>query len=580
LPVVTVSGQVNGSDAAAGLSGAIVSLSGYEPYVTSTSANGTFSIPAVYASQTYTITVTKSGYQDYTAEVVVGTTNQTIPTIVLSEIAYPPSNVYAEATDTMVVLTWDAPVVPSNVPAEHKDSMLRRESAVNLSNKDSGKLNVSVASQSYKDKLNIERSLIGYNVWRLPLESLENPNLWTSIQNNINAQTYIDPTWAQVASGQFKYAVSAVYTGGVLSEPAFSNTIAKNMMSAVTINIATADGQSPAGAVITLTNYDQDPEHVYTATATGAVTVIPNVWLGTYQLRIVKSGYTAYEESEVLINGSTYSHPLVTLQVSNIFFAEDFEGESFPPEGWTLINSDNDSYNWQMLDIEEAGYNSLQCAASASYMNNVGALTPDNYLITPALQLQTGAEYIMNYYISAQDPAYCAEHYAVLVSTSGTNTNDFMLLLEETLGSAAYEMRTINLSSYAGQTVYLAFRHFNVTDMYWIKLDQIEINRTLSENDHVPLVTATALKGNYPNPFNPTTTIAFDLKQDDQVMIDIFNVKGQKVRTLINDFMKKGQHSVQWNGKDDQGKMAGSGIYFYSMRSGKYTSTRKMILMK
>ncbi|HOD54399.1 MAG TPA: carboxypeptidase regulatory-like domain-containing protein, partial [Candidatus Cloacimonadota bacterium] len=581
LPVVTVNGQINGSDTGAGLAGAIVSLTGYEPYQTSTAANGSFSIPSVYASQTYSISVTKEGYQEYTAEVAVGITNHTIPTIVLSEIAYPASNVYAEASDTQVVLTWDAPVIPTNSPANNKNSELRRESSSSVLKNTPLKLGKSEINLSHKDQINLERSITGYNIWRAPLNALDDQNLWTSIQNNVNVLTYTDPSWAQVASGEFKYAVSAVYTGGVLSEPAFSNTIAKNMMALVTINLATADGQSPAGALITLINQDQDPEHVYTSTATSNVVTISNVWLGTYTLRIAKTGYVTYENNNVIIAGTEYNHPLVTLEVSNVFFTEDFEGATFPPQGWTSIDADQDSYNWQMWDIEGAGYNSLQCAASASYLNNVGALTPDNYLITPAISLQAnGSEYTLNYWVSAQDPAYAAEHYSILVSNTGTNIADFTSIYSETLTSASYEQRSVNLNNYIGQTIYIAFRHHDVTDMYWMKIDQVEINRTLSQGNQTPEIKQTVLKGNYPNPFNPVTNISFDLVSDELVKVDIFNAKGQKVKTLLNEQMKKGSHTIQWNGTDDLGKNVGSGIYFYNMRSGKYTSTRKMILMK
>ena len=89
------------------------------------------------------------------------------------------------------------------------------------------------------------------------------------------------------------------------------------------------------------------------------------------------------------------------------------------------------------------------------------------------------------------------------------------------------------------------------------------------------------LIGNYPNPFNPTTTISFSVTQTfSLVNLEIFNLKGQKVKQLINDQLSEGQHSVVWNGTDDSGKSVSSGIYFYKMRTGNYTSTKKMILMK
>ncbi len=98
----------------------------------------------------------------------------------------------------------------------------------------------------------------------------------------------------------------------------------------------------------------------------------------------------------------------------------------------------------------------------------------------------------------------------------------------------------------------------------------------------IPLVTK--LQGNFPNPFNPATSIKYALHEDAKICIEIFNIKGQKVKTLIDEQQSAGYHSVMWNGKDNSGKTAASGLYFYKMasegNSGDYTSIKKMILLK
>lgn len=98
--------------------------------------------------------------------------------------------------------------------------------------------------------------------------------------------------------------------------------------------------------------------------------------------------------------------------------------------------------------------------------------------------------------------------------------------------------------------------------------------------DQVAELAVTTLYGAFPNPFNPTTTLSFNLKEQGEVSIDVFNQKGQKVRTLLNQNMPAGKHQVVWTGTDDSGRSVASGLYFYRMKSGKYSSTRKMILMK
>jgi len=100
--------------------------------------------------------------------------------------------------------------------------------------------------------------------------------------------------------------------------------------------------------------------------------------------------------------------------------------------------------------------------------------------------------------------------------------------------------------------------------------------------DLLPAVTE--LIGNYPNPFNPSTNIKFSLKADSKVSLNIYNIRGQKVKTLINDNMQAGWHSIVWNGRDDNGKSVSSGVYFNSFgtadQTGDYTSVKKIILLK
>ena len=95
------------------------------------------------------------------------------------------------------------------------------------------------------------------------------------------------------------------------------------------------------------------------------------------------------------------------------------------------------------------------------------------------------------------------------------------------------------------------------------------------------------LSQNFPNPFNPSgagrspeTTIEYSIKEDSNVLIEIFNTKGQKVKTLIDDFRDAGYHTVIWNGKDNQNKPVSSGLYFYRLKSNSFSQIRKMLLLK
>ena len=101
------------------------------------------------------------------------------------------------------------------------------------------------------------------------------------------------------------------------------------------------------------------------------------------------------------------------------------------------------------------------------------------------------------------------------------------------------------------------------------------------EDDNLYFPTAYSLSQNYPNPFNPTTTISFSVTQTSQfVNLEIYNIKGQKVKTLVSENLEQGQHSIVWYGKDENGKEVGSGIYLYKLQSESFSKTRKMILLK
>ena len=99
------------------------------------------------------------------------------------------------------------------------------------------------------------------------------------------------------------------------------------------------------------------------------------------------------------------------------------------------------------------------------------------------------------------------------------------------------------------------------------------------ENNSKPLTTY-SLGENYPNPFNPTTTISYQVSRQRDVRIEIYNILGQKVRTLLNDRKEPGAYEAIWNGRNDSGAQVGSGVYLYRMVAGDFVQMRKMVLMK
>ncbi len=89
-----------------------------------------------------------------------------------------------------------------------------------------------------------------------------------------------------------------------------------------------------------------------------------------------------------------------------------------------------------------------------------------------------------------------------------------------------------------------------------------------------------ALRYSSPNPFNPVTTIAYDVPHESPVTIEVYNVAGKRVRTLVHETKEPGWYTVPWDGTSESGEAVASGVYFCKMRAGGFTEIRKMTLLK
>ncbi|MCD6176767.1 MAG: PQQ-binding-like beta-propeller repeat protein [Candidatus Cloacimonetes bacterium] len=163
----------------------------------------------------------------------------------------------------------------------------------------------------------------------------------------------------------------------------------------------------------------------------------------------------------------------------------------------------------------------------------------------------------------------------VQITTGGYSTNpDTSGLYTIELPPGIYDI-TADLEGYQSQTVE------NVTVDSGQATGEINFDlNALSGNDQ-NLELIDIVLSNYPNPFNPETSINFFISENSgNIELTVYNLKGQKIKQLINDQLPVGQHSVIWNGTDENGKNVSSGVYLYKMETGNYSETKKMILMK
>jgi hypothetical protein len=110
------------------------------------------------------------------------------------------------------------------------------------------------------------------------------------------------------------------------------------------------------------------------------------------------------------------------------------------------------------------------------------------------------------------------------------------------------------------------------------RTDRSTARTSIAEDQSLP--TAFALAQNYPNPFNPSTAIGYQISQNGFTELTIYNLTGQVVRNLVREEKIEGAYEMIWDGRDNEGILVGSGVYFYRLRVGKQVLTRRMLLLK
>ncbi|MBN2829322.1 MAG: choice-of-anchor D domain-containing protein, partial [Candidatus Cloacimonetes bacterium] len=361
---------------------------------------------------------------------------------------------------------------------------------------------------------------------------------------------------------------------------------------------------APIAPVRSLAGYNvfRDDVILNTATVTSTMYIDYDAVVGqTYEYK-VSTVYTAPPGESAPCDSINFTH----IEVDAPIISESFEGydnfvTSFYP--WTCYDEDGETTYGFNNGIDFPGENS----AMAYIIFNPSATTPplmfasaysgdkyaacfaadsgtnDDWLITPHLQLGENATQL-SFWARSYTTQYGPELLSVSVSTTGNDPVNFTQIggTEPIAVPLAWSYYEFDLSDYADQLIYVGF-NCTSAQTFFLLLDEIIISSdggAVGNEEQLVIPGATQLYTNYPNPFNPETTISFDLKQNERVKIDIYNIKGQKVKTLINDDYNAGNHKVIWNGKDNDNHNVSSGIYFFKMEAGTYTKTKKMILMK
>ena len=253
--------------------------------------------------------------------------------------------------------------------------------------------------------------------------------------------------------------------------------------------------------------------------------------------------------------------------------------ESFPLQGWQVFENDADGIGWQTL----AG-TSADCGDSPHNGSNavwhddedlVNEGHQDDWLVTPQLTIPANATaavltfwerncYVLNYY----------EYHGLLYSTNGTDWTEVSQFDDVLIN---WDQVTVDLTTLAGSNVWFAWRYQGIYATEWF-LDDVVLTVTVPEavGDQVALPESMTLLNPYPNPFNSTAQIPFELSASARVELSVYNLLGQKVATLVNpQEYTAGRHQVAWDASG-----VTSGLYFVKLTSGEQVQTKKLLLVK
>ncbi len=306
------------------------------------------------------------------------------------------------------------------------------------------------------------------------------------------------------------------------------------------------------------------------------------------------------EEADfVLLDKFSYAYDMVTDVYTNSFISTMMSDIIYSSDGTCFTQGDHDYRNYYHVISHTDGDSLIESEDGNEHFNTLD---------------YPNGEYILK--VTARDGAWneqSAEQIIFISNPNPVNHNPFIYLpgtnydlpADSTVTVDLYQavfdetpdqLLTYEIVDHNGAFVWelsngilaVSFNGTLLLDSLTITVSDPELlsssvvlyfNNTIANNDVSVSGCATKIV-NYPNPFNPSTTISFDLEKDSPVVLEIFNIKGQKVNNLIQEQMLQGHHEMTWNGQNSKGKLVGSGIYWARLKAGEKTYYRKMLMLK
>jgi FlgD Ig-like domain/Cleaved Adhesin Domain len=291
---------------------------------------------------------------------------------------------------------------------------------------------------------------------------------------------------------------------------------------------------------------------------------------------------------------------LVPFRPAGIVRWEETFNSSTQPANWRVIDHDSSGSSWtyrQLIVFTSGDSVRPEIDSSfwfASFLGADSAGHIDEYLTSPRIPLVVGPYDSLHFYAGAVDQGY-NDSLRVFVSTTDSALSSFTTQIAyfkvdgviDSTGSI-WHRYSMSLAQFMGDSIFIAVNYYivdggptgNNSDNVWVDHFSVESYPPAYVADKDPIPFAYSVSRNYPNPFNPSTTINFQAQKDGIVKLIVYDLLGQEVRTLVDGSFQAGAYSVVWDARDDDGSSVASGVYIYRFEAEGFVSVQRMVLLK
>ena len=599
---VNVTGTILASDTSSGIAGANITLVGYENYSGSSIGNGSFTIPSVFANQSYAYSISAVGYTSVNGTIDVAAANHSMGSITLSEIAYAPNTVRAVVAPAFnaVNLSWNAPNPNAIEITESFEAATFPPTGWTQSITNAGPANPLGVKPTWCSFGTINITGSG-NV--MPTEGSKQAGLWWDYEHqdeSLYTPSFNCPPDAHLSFDTYgtlgspngdHYYVKISSNGGntwtVLWDASSGAAGVNHYAYPISVDLS-----AYAGMEVKLAFHAIDPP---ANTGLWFPWFIDNLYIGNFVDNVRFAGAELADTRSIAHSSNAGSGNTP----SRLARAESFYNSSVTPGSlsrsirstdrvltgykvWRLtVGQENNESTWvsitpemvTTLSYESPAWNTLP---NGNYKWAVRAVYTANVMSAPAFSNALLKEVVSGNivgFVRKQINNQGIAGATVTVPGGFTATTNSSGAFSLNVPAGMY-----NVSASATGFATLTQENISVAPNQNTTVNFL-MSPVSNEDEQVP-ITVTALGGNYPNPFNPETTISYDIKDAASVRLDVYNLKGQLVRNLVNADQAAGRYRVIFNARDDKGNTLSSGIYLYRFSAGTYSSTRKMMLME